>query len=586
MTPSNNEGDQSPQEIRYLLAGDTNLVVEFGNVIDEQINRRVISVFLTLEAERIPGVVELIPTFRSIYINYDPLKTTLPEVRAWVEDTVKRSELRGMPPTETVEIPTVYGGEYGPDLEFVAQYHGMTPEEVVSLHESGEYRVYMLGFMSGFPYLGGLPKEIATPRLKTPRTLVPAGSVGIAAEQTGIYPEASPGGWQIIGRTFKRLFDPHRSPPSLLSPGDKVRFVRVTKEEFLRGSEEVGREAEATPEESAIEPEEAAWTPILRVIKPGLFTTIQDSGRRFYQKFGVAASGFLDRYSARLANLLVGNDGGEACLEATMLGPEIEFLQRAAFAVTGGDLSPLLNGDPIRMWRSHTALKGDVLSFGNMRSGARAYIAVAGGIRVPRVLGSRSTHVRSRMGGLEGRVLKEGDVLKAGAPRYPPESIEGVEIPPTLIPRFSRDVTVRVIMGPQDDYFTEDGIQTFLSSRYEVAVESDRMGYRLRGPPVESISGSDIVSDAIPLGAVQIPGDGQPIVMMADRQTTGGYAKIATVIDVDVDKIAQMTPGGRVSFIQSTLEDAHRLRFQQEGAIMDLTERLASERLLSLMQKY
>lgn len=212
--------------------GDSSLIVELGKDIDPEVNQRVRELTFTLAQNPIEGVRETVPSYRSLLIVYDPLKIGLTALKARIQGLYKKIERVRIPEPRIVEVPVVYGGEYGPDLEWVAQYHKKSAEEVIRLHTEAIYRVYMIGFTPGFPYMGELPEELLTPRRATPRTLIPAGAVGIAQRQTGIYPADSPGGWQIIGRTPMRLFDPTQSPPTLLNMGDHVKFFAIGKEEF------------------------------------------------------------------------------------------------------------------------------------------------------------------------------------------------------------------------------------------------------------------------------------------------------------------------------------------------------------------
>lgn len=305
----------------------------------------------------------------------------------------------------------------------------------------------------------------------------------------------------------------------------------------------------------------------LEVIQPGPLTTVQDLGRYGYQQYGVPVSGAMDNYALRVANLLVGNNEGEACLEITLLGLQLRVLEDTVVTITGADLSPMLNKSPLPMWEAVMVGRGDTISFPWPKRGCRSYLAVAGGIDVPKVMGSCSTHVKSRMGGLEGRPLRAGDYLKRGQAQ---PTISGRRLPPQYIPEYQNQSELRVILGPQDDYFTEEGIHTFLHSEYTISIKADRMGYRLEGPRIEHKAGADIISDGIPLGAVQVPGDRLPIVLLADRQTTGGYTKIATVITVDVLKLAQAKPGDKVRFLQITEEEAHRSLKEYEQTIYTL----------------
>jgi len=217
---------------RFLPAGDLGLLVEFGDKIDLEINQKVRKVFLTLEKAGVNGIIEAVPTYRSILIFYDPSKASFERLQQEILSIEKRLGEVTVPPPETIEIPVLYGGEYGPDLNFVAQHNGLTPEEVIEIHTSGTYLIYMLGFTPGFPFLGGLSERLFTPRLKTPRAVVPAGSVGIANNQTGIYPIDSPGGWQLIGRTPVKLYNPSHENPILLMAGNYLKFKRITEAEY------------------------------------------------------------------------------------------------------------------------------------------------------------------------------------------------------------------------------------------------------------------------------------------------------------------------------------------------------------------
>ncbi len=213
------------------MAGDSALVIEFGDEINQEVNRKVHALADALGKSSLPGLGEAVPTYRSLLIHYDPLCLSCDEVKAFVLEVLQKCEEKSPPKARVVEIPVVYGGEFGPDIEFVAEHNGLSVEKVISLHSGVTYTVYMLGFTPGFAYLGGMPEAIATPRLETPRTLVPAGSVGIAGEQAGIYPIATPGGWRLIGRTPLKFFGPERDPPTLLKAGDLVRFVPMDGEE-------------------------------------------------------------------------------------------------------------------------------------------------------------------------------------------------------------------------------------------------------------------------------------------------------------------------------------------------------------------
>lgn len=312
---------------------------------------------------------------------------------------------------------------------------------------------------------------------------------------------------------------------------------------------------------------------VFEVVKPGFFTTIQDLGRYHYQMYGVPVSGAMDRRSLRIANTLVGNDEGEACVEVTVYGLELKALNDTIVALTGGDLAPLLNGDPMPVWQPLRVRNGDVISFSRLKSGCRAYLAISGGIDVQEVLGSRSTYVRGGFGGIQGRALRRGDIIEILEPKGDPLKIMSRKVPEEHVPKFGNRVMARVVMGPQDDRFTDKGIKTFLTSEYTITIKSDRMGYRLQGPIID-YTDYNIISDAIVRGSVQVPGNGMPIILMADTGTAGGYVKIATVIGPDTDRLAQAEPGAIVNFMKISLEEAHTILKNYEGEIRQLQEAL------------
>ena len=295
------------------------------------------------------------------------------------------------------------------------------------------------------------------------------------------------------------------------------------------------------------------------VLNPGVFTAVQDLGRPGYMKYGTPASGVADRFSAQVANSLVGNPPGAALLEITLFRLELLTLNHLVIAVTGGDLSPTLNGNPLPMWQTFPVNKGNRIAFRMRKQGFRAYLAVQGGLSGKEFLGSRSVFVR----GLMGNVLQTGEILESGNPVT--QSIVLKKMPQEMVPAFSDKNPLRVILGPQEDRFTPKGIETFLSSEYRVSPQSDRMGYRLQGPTIEHSRGADIISEPIARGAIQVPGDGLPIILLWDGQVSGGYTKIANVISADLDHLAQVMPGDRIHFMAVSLEEAHQALREERG---------------------
>ena len=529
--------------MRLLPVGDAALSVEFGDAIDPALNARVRGLDRALRDRPFPGFREAAPTYRSLLVLYDPRAIRFAEAGAALgalAEAAPAADLAG----RLVPVPTRYGGEDGPDLAEVARVHGLTEAEAIAAHSSHEYTAFMLGFMAGFAYLGTVAAALATPRRSTPRLKVPAGSVAIAGRQTGIYPVTSPGGWNLIGRTSIRLFDALAEPPSLIQAGDRVRFVPVD---------------ELPPPAAPAPLPFPAGPPALEVLEPGLLTTVQDHGRPGWRRAGVSGSGPMDGPALCAANLAVGNAAGAAALECTVAGPRLRFLATTRFALAGGDLSAVLHRDDLGAWPVPLgvpvlARAGNVLAFGARRSGSRTYVAFAGGIDVPLVLGSRSTDLTAGFGGLAGRTLRGGDLIALSG---------GAEEPPQLEERArmaARADDVRVILGPQDDHFGPEALAAFLGEAYTLAAESDRVGCRLQGPRLSHRGAAEIVTDGMVPGCVQVPPDGQPIVMMAGGPTTGGYPKIATVVSADLPALAQLLPGeGRVRFRAVSIEEAQEV---------------------------
>ena len=313
---------------------------------------------------------------------------------------------------------------------------------------------------------------------------------------------------------------------------------------------------------------------IVRVRKPGLLTTVQDRGRWRYQAMGVSVAGPMDMYSHRLANALVGNDEDAATLEVTLTGPELEFVDDRDVAVTGADFDLAPAG--VRPFKA-----GDRLAFGQRIRGARAYVAISGGIATPKVFGSRATHLPSAMGGNDGRALKAGDELPLGPRTGPPKGghyvqgyVHGVRSVRLQADQPADHPTIlRVLRGPQLDRFAAGALDALQSAPYRIGTDSSRMGYRLTGPRLEHTRGADIISDATPLGVLQVPASGQPILLMADRQTTGGYAKIATVISADISVAGQLAPGDEIRFAVCTPAEALAALIAQEQTLMAIAGR-------------
>lgn len=304
----------------------------------------------------------------------------------------------------------------------------------------------------------------------------------------------------------------------------------------------------------------------IRILKGGMLTTVQDLGRTGYQSQGFSVAGVMDVRSFKIANLLLDNPENEAVLEFTLIGPTLEFTSATIIAITGGDFQPTINGEPAPIYTAIYMNKGDVLKFGSARTGSRGYIAFSSYLDIPVVMGSRCTNMKSKIGGFKGRKLRAGDYINFRIKRrYLPFFLSRKLEPEN----FDQDsVTLRVVMGPQDSRFSKQGIETFLTSEYKVTSEFDRMGCRLDGAYIAPKESSDIISDGIAFGSIQVPAHGKPIILLADRQTTGGYAKIATVASVDIPKIVQRKTDHKIRFKEITVQEAQEL-YKKEMAELD-----------------
>jgi KipI family sensor histidine kinase inhibitor len=571
-------------------AGDSALLLELEETVDPAVNARAVAMAAAVRRQAIRGVRDVVSTYRSVALYFDPLVVDVAVVR----DALEQAQGARVQPAagRAIRVPIVYGGEAGPDLAEVAAYARLSPQQVIARHADEEYRVFMLGFLPGFAYMGTVRREIAMPRRPTPRLRVPGGSVGIAGAQTAVYPRDSPGGWQIIGRTPLRVFDASRTPPSIFAPGDSVRFV--PEEIRLKpDSADVTRKSNSMPVESGFSRTRGRTVTVLR---PGLFTTVQDCGRWGHQSSGVPVSGAMDALSHRLANRLVGNGGDAATLEVTLVGPELRMDADTIVAVTGANLSATHDGAALPLAVPVRFRGGSILRFGARRSGTRAYVAFDGGVAVPAVLGSRATHSVSGLGGLDGRCIAAGDCLWLGLHEGPPvrrrvdsdpvgmkERRQGVPgdrkerrqgVPGDReerrqgVPGDSEGgARVRIMRGPQDDFFPETAFDVLQRSRFRVTPQSDRMGYRLDGARIPRLLDREMISDATFTGAIQVPASGEPILLMADRQTTGGYPQIATVITADLPLAAQLAPGDWIEFEVCTRSDALAALAAQEGVL-------------------
>ncbi len=482
------------------------------NASEQKANRAAVALGVGLRARGRRGVLDAVPAARTLLVVFDPSRVSR---RGLVEEIerigARANDAEGA--RRLFRIPVAYGGSDGPDLGDLAGKLGIPDAEFARRHAAAEYRVAFVGFAPGFPYLVGLPAELSAPRLASPRPRVPAGSVAIGGPYSGIYPSVTPGGWRLIGRSGVALFDPAGSPAALLAAGDRVRFEPVA----------AGEVREPAPWR---EPPRQPGGTVLRVVAAGAFTSIQAAPCHGSGSSGIPAGGAMDARSLARANARVGNAAGAAALEITLAGPELEGLAAATVAIAGADLGAARNGRPVSADEPFRLEAGDRLRFGRAVRGARTYLAVRGG--------------------LEGRTLtrrlEAGEVIAVASPHAAAskESARAIELP--------NEIGLRVVLGPQADWFAKSEIDRFLGCDWRVSALSDRRGLRLEGPALSHVRAPEIPPEGTLFGSIQVPGAGSPIVLGPDGPVTGGYPKIATVIGPDLPLLGQAAPGALLRF--------------------------------------
>jgi biotin-dependent carboxylase-like uncharacterized protein len=409
---------------------------------------------------------------------------------------------------------------------------------VIRRHAAGRYTVGWLGFSPGFAYLTGLDPALASvPRLETPRPSVPAGSVAIAAGLAAVYPAASPGGWQLLGRTSLALWNPARHPAALLSPGQAVTFSPVPAGTTTSPG--------ATPaRHSGPSGHTKDSGRVVEVIRPGPLATVQDLGRLGLGALAVPPSGAADAASLIRGNRLVGNEDGSAAIELTLGRAAFRFPGGARVAVTGARAELTISGESAATGIALDVPAGALVSIGAPAAGLRSYLTVAGGIAGPAVLGSRSADLLS---GLGGGPLKAGDVLPLG-PAPPPGSPVARDTAAGVLPTRGETVRLRVIGGPRLHWFSAGALDGLQAATYTVTTASNRTGLRLDGLRLRRSNSAELPSEGMITGSLQVPPDGLPILLLADHPTTGGYPVIAVVLSEDLRLAAQLRPGDTINF--------------------------------------
>lgn len=483
--------------------------------IDRAVNQRVHALAEALLEQPLAGISDIIPSYNSLYIEYDANLIDKAAVDYWCKQQQPRqTRAAQLAPPKTV--PVRYDGE---DLADVASQAGMSVPDVIALHSRPDYHVYALGFTPGFAFMGSVPEAIHMPRRSTPRVRIPAHSVAMTGSQTGIYPSVSPGGWNLLGRALVAMYDPHRDTPFWLEPGDMVRFL----------PQEGEPPADVTPLKLLPEAPDNA---VLEVTQAGLLDLVVDGGRVLAGRYGLCRGGMLDAVSGTLANRLVGNDPFAPVVEMSLMGGNYRALEPCVVAVAGGGMQAQHNGQDVKTPSSFYLDAGDELMFVPTSTGVRSYLAVAGGIASDRFMGSASVDLKGNI----GMPLKAGDVLGVSAMKM---ARAARSFHPWHVS--SDPVTLRITPGPQ----ASDAALDALSKQTFNVSNADRMGLRFADADVP---GGELTSEAVPIGAIQVPPGANPILLLHDRGTIGGYHKPALLHPADLPRAAQIRQGQTVRF--------------------------------------
>lgn len=481
---------------------------------------QVVALARAIRAAAPPCVRDVVSSYASIAVHTEP--SSHREIGAWLDEFQlgSSSTFDGI---SIHEIPVCYDGE---DLQTTAELLALTIDELIDLHQSAIYTVAAIGFTPGFPYLTGLPPRLHLPRKHTPRLKIPAGSVAIAGNQTGIYPCESPGGWNLLGKTNFALFDPLANPPNRLQVGDQVRFIRVP---FL----EQNRNLTATHSNSIHDS-----NGVLEILQSGSQTALQRLPRHGRESAGIGPGGAVDPQALDLANRLVGNSPDTWAMECCLSGPIIRFHRDVTYAQCDGH------------GRLRQASAGEVVNFSNMSGSVRSVIAFAGGISVP------ENHAQPLQ-------ISNGMWLALGLPSRTPRVGDWF----VGWPSRRSHIQLRFLRGVQADWFSDQIYQNLTDGIFQLSPRSDRMGARLTGAPLHVQQTGQLVSQPVACGSVQVPPDGQPIVLMAGRQTIGGYPQIAHVISTDLSLLARAWPGTWIQFCEVSLDQAYEIHRQ---SVVDL----------------
>ncbi|WP_058909811.1 5-oxoprolinase/urea amidolyase family protein [Entomohabitans teleogrylli] len=514
--------------MRFLPVNLQSFLVELGSLDDT------LALYDSLSDRPLAGIEELVPAARTLLVRCSSPEQVQPLAQAIAQ---RRPDSRRERDVCRVTIAVRYDGE---DLAAVAEHMGISVREVISRHQAAPWKVAFTGFAPGFAYMVSCGEPWQTPRRSTPRTRIPAGSVALAGEFSGIYPQASPGGWQLIGQTSAKMWDMARSQPALLLPGAEVWFV-----DEKHSSPRISL---AQSDATAPVPREAGER-VLTILAPGLQTSWQDGGRAGQAGMGVSESGAMDKAAWRCANRIVGNPASTACLEITQGGLRARAERDLVIAITGAPCPIALTAQGQR-WQMApgkplSLAAGDEIALGAPASGLRSYLAVRGGCAVESGLGSASW---DSLAGVGPAPLKAGDVLCA-LPNTPLNAVLPHEGPFVALPKKGDVVTIDLIAGPRTDWFSRQALETLTGQSWLVTAQSNRIGLRLQGDQaLERVQLQELPSEGTCCGAIQVPASGQPVLFLNDHPLTGGYPVIGAVAHYHLDLAGQIPPGAWIRF--------------------------------------
>lgn len=554
------------------------LLISFGQEINLSLHDKVMQAKQLIESSSLEGLIETVPAYNSLAVYYNPLliETKTATIASTVENHIIQALThQSIQQTSNqsnnqipISIPVCYDQILGIDLDELSNTLNLGVEEIIQLHSSRTYKVFMTGFTPGFAYMGSVDEKLITQRKAQPRLKVEPGSVAIAGNQTGIYPLATPGGWNIIGKTPLTIFDKEKSNPFLLKAGDLVKFVPITKDEFERFPKKDKFNHIKLPAKSVLIKKQ-----IIHIEQCGFLTTIQDEGRNRTLQYGVSKGGAIDLYSLKLANILIGNADDAPVLEITQAPHRFHFLKDVLVAFAGGGLQPIINETLVPLYQPVFIKEGSIIELKKQLPGFRLYMAVAGGFTADQFLHSHSTDLLVNAGGYKGRILKKEDILES---EYNPTTFQknlltilknGAELKLNLEKVSFEHSIIRVIKGAEWNFLTDLSKQIIIASVLNITPQSNRMGYRLKGEKLTTEQSYDIISSPVTQGTVQLTASGELIVLMADAQTVGGYPRVLQVIAADVFLLAQKKPGEMIQFEIVSFQQAEECYFSQTNVL-------------------